>query len=98
MFKNNDKLQKILNIIAIVFLVLAVTNNLYDYDILLWIVTLAAIFNIYLYYKKNVSELILAFAAIALLFNPILPIYLNHDIKTVIEVISAGILAYPLLK
>jgi uncharacterized membrane protein YesL len=62
----------------------------YSYYVLLrWIVCFASIFVAYSFYKANLSGWTWVFGAIALLFNPILPFYLNKGLWVLIDLVSS---------
>ena len=76
-----------------VFLLLGILNGWpYAYYILLrWIICGAAIFNAVGFYKSKLTGWVLVFGALAFIFNPILPIYLDKSSWVGIDLISAFI-------
>lgn len=89
---------KLSRLIASVLLFLAVANLPYGYYRFLRIaVTLIAGANAYSSYKKGDYILFIIFLGIAILFNPIIPIYLSKDIWIPIDIIAGvffGITAF----
>ncbi len=89
-------------LIASVLLFLAVANLPYGYYRFLRIViTLIAGVNAYNSYKKEKHILFIVFLGIAILFNPIIPIYLSKDIWIPIDVIAGlffGVLSFIKMK
>jgi len=100
MGKEIIKYKNIASVISVVFLLLAIpTFWSYGYYILLrWIITASALFLIWISYSlKNKSWLILM-AIVALLFNPIAPIYLDKGNWVVIDFIVAVIFLASIFK
>lgn len=96
--KSQMNLTKLSRLIASAMLFLAVANLPYGYYRFLRIViTLIAGVSAYNSYKKENYILFIAFLGIAILFNPIFPIYLSKDIWVPIDVITGlffGITAF----
>lgn len=66
----------------------------YDYYVLLrWAILISAIITAYGFYNSKLTGWALAFGALAILFNPIIPVYLTRQIWTPIDLI-AGILYF----
>ena len=86
---------KIVSIIAIVLLLLGIpTGWPYGYYIFLrWVITLSAVFIAYQAYKLEKDSWIYIFAGIAILFNPIAPIYLDKSVWVLIDMISSVLFA-----
>jgi len=62
----------------------------YDYYVLLrWFIAGSGIYIAYRFYKSNLQTWALIFGAIAFLFNPIFPIYLNKSSWVAIDLITA---------
>ena len=77
-------------IIAIVFLLGALGDWEYGYyQLLRWIVALTAVYIAYTAFNSNKSGWGLVFAAIAILFNPIFPIYLDRGTWQLFDVVAA---------
>ena len=64
------------------------------YTLLRIIVTGAAAYLCYAAYKRNEERWALTYGGIAILFNPIIPIYLSRSTWQWIDVIAAGIFLY----
>ena len=79
------------SLISGVLLLLGILNIWpYDYYILLrWIVCGAAIFNAIGFSKSKLTGCSLVFSAIAFLFNPLFPVYLNKSSWVGVDLISA---------
>jgi hypothetical protein len=82
---------KWLSIVAGILLLLGMLNGWpYDYYIILrWVVCGVAIFNIVGFYKSKLTGWALVFGALAFLFNPIFPVYMNKSSWVGIDLISA---------
>lgn len=81
---------KWLSVVVGVLLLLGILNGWpYDYYILLrWIVCGVAIFNAIGFSKSKLTGWVLVFGALAFLFNPIFPVYLNKSSWVGIDLIS----------
>ena len=93
-FKNN-----FLKIIAILFLLGALGDWEYGYyQFLRWTVFAIGAYSAYLVVSKGRKEVwVWIFGAIAVLFNPILPIYLSKSTWQILDVIVAGIFLISLI-
>ncbi len=65
------------------------------YTLVRIVVCLVSAYSSYLSYKSDekVGIATVSFALLALLFNPIIPIYLNKEVWTVLDLISAALFA-----
>ena len=82
-------------IVVAIMLFVAIFSWSYDYYILLrWIVTLVAIYYMYSLYSLNkMNGWMILLAIVAILFNPIIPVYLNDkSIWNYIDVITGVLL------
>lgn len=81
---------KWLSIISATLLILAIPSFLpYDYYIILrWVITISAIINAVGFNKSKLTGWVLIFSALAILFNPLFPIYLNKSSWVAIDLIS----------
>lgn len=79
------------SIIAGILLLLGILNGWpYDYyTILRWVVCGAAIFNAVGFYKSKLTGWVFVFGALAFLFNPLFPVYLNKSSWVGIDLIAA---------
>jgi hypothetical protein len=87
-------------IVAIILLITAVTDlsvGIAYYQILRWITTICAGLWAYQTYNKNQSLFIL-FCAIAILFNPIAPIYIGKELWKITDLVTSLILIYTFIK
>ena len=82
---------KWLSIASGVLLLLGILNGWpYGYyTILRWVVCGTAIFNAIGFSKSKLTGWVLVFGALAFLFNPLLPVYLNKSSWVGIDLISA---------
>ena len=79
-------------IIASGMLVWALDDHVYGYYTLLrFIVCAVAVYCAFLAYSQSKEDWTWIFGGIAVLFNPIIPIYLNRELWSVIDVIVAGV-------
>ena len=62
------------------------------YQIQRWVICGISSYFALQYYEKHVSIWLWVFICIAILFNPIAPIYLNREIWSIIDIIIAVIL------
>lgn len=78
-------------LIAVVLLVIALANGLpYGYyTFLRWVVTAAAGYVAWVAHEREDLPWMWAFGAIALLFNPIAPVYLDKEIWTILDIVVA---------
>ncbi|MFC1594891.1 DUF6804 family protein [Patescibacteria group bacterium] len=85
------KYKNILSIVAVAMLLLAIPSIWpYAYfQVLRWVVMGVAIFNAYLAYHSNIKTWLWIMVVIAVLFNPIMPLYLGKDMWVVIDIITA---------
>lgn len=89
--QEQQKYKKTLSIIAGAMLLLAIPSIWsYGYfQILRWVVAIAAGFNAYVAYKVDKQVWLWIMAVIVILFNPIAPIHLTKEIWVVIDIIAA---------
>lgn len=88
-------------IIAIILLITAVIDLSVDiiyYQILRWLVTIGAISCGIKYYQSKQQSLFVIFCIIAILFNPIAPIYLGKSLWKIVDIITSIIFGVSLLK
>ncbi|MFA4844486.1 MAG: DUF6804 family protein [Candidatus Margulisiibacteriota bacterium] len=80
-------------ILAIIMLLVAVPVGMpYGYYILLrWFICGASAYNTYLSYEQQKRVFVWMFALLAILFNPIFPIYLDKELWVIIDFISVVI-------
>ena len=95
MKKTFHKFRPYLIITAIALLVAILPLPYFYYQLLKWLVSIGSTFIAYnIYQNKKIGFDMYAFIIIAVLFNPIKPIYLTREIWTGIDVIVAGYFGY----
>ena len=84
---------KILSVISILLLLLGIpTGWPYAYYTLLrWAITIFAAVVAYNFYKQEKSSCTWVFGGIAVLFNPIAPIYLSKSTWVIFDIITAAL-------
>jgi len=95
------KYKQIISIVAILMLLLAIPSALWPYryyQILRWIVAGTALFIAYIAYHLARQAWIWIMAIIAILFNPIAPIYLSKETWVLIDLITSIIFFVSILK
>ena len=98
---NNNSLKLIFFIPVMLLLLAPLFRFPYGYYVLTkLLVSISAILIIYFSYKneKTISEVIVIFSLILMLFNPIIPIPFPRLIWTMIDFIVAGIYSYTYFK
>lgn len=93
--RNEVRFFIVLKITVSIALLLAINVKFpYGYYIFLrWFVCASATFYTYFYYKKRISyEWLIASAAVAILFNPFVPVYLSRDSWGSIDSLLIGII------
>jgi len=91
MDKETIKYKNIASGISIIMLLLAIpTFWPYGYYVLLrWVVTISAVFLLSLVYESKKTFWLFLMGIVAILFNPIIPIYLDKETWIVIDFIVA---------
>ncbi len=80
------------NKIVAVLLCLGVLKLPYGYYTLLRIiVTISAMINAYNFFEESNMEKVYLFGFLAILFNPLIPIYLGKELWILIDLVAAGI-------
>ena len=64
------------------------------YGFLRIVVTLYAVVLAYSAYKNRANNVMYLWIGIAILFNPLLPIYLGKEIWVVLDLLTAGLIAF----
>ena len=101
MGKETIKYKNIASIIAIAMLLLAIPSGIWPYGyyvLLRWAVTAVALFVLWAAYVLERRLWIFLMAIIAILFNPIVPIYLDKGTWVVIDFIVAGLFLASIFK
>lgn len=62
------------------------------FQILRWVVTIVALFTVYLAYKAKKNEWVVVMIIIAILFNPIAPIFLQKQTWVIFDFITSIIM------
>jgi ABC-type uncharacterized transport system permease subunit len=100
MFNDERSWQKLFiatHLVAIVMLIIAVFNNPYGYYILLrWVLATIFGFNAFYYFKNESLAGFFSFVLGAIIYNPLIPLHLNKEIWTVVNLITAALLAVSL--
>jgi len=79
-------------ILAILFLLWALTDNPYGYyQFLRWVILIIGGYSAYLAYNSKNMGWAVIFGLIAILFNPIVPFYFQRDTWQTIDIIVAVI-------
>jgi hypothetical protein len=100
MDKELIKYKNIFSVVSIVLLLLAIPAIWpYGYYIFLrWVITAIAVFFIWITSKIQEQKWSGLMVVIAILFNPIIPIYLTKEIWVVIDLIVAGLFLLSIFK
>jgi hypothetical protein len=89
----------VVKIIAILMLFWALAHNPYGYyQILRWVIACVTGYSAYMAYEQGKTTWVWIFGIIAVLFNPIAPIYLARETWSVIDLIVAAILFASIFK
>jgi len=84
-------------LIAIAVLLGAMGTHPYAYyQILRWVVCAAGVYAAYLYLQAERIALFWIFAAMAVLFNPIVPIYMSRDTWQIYDLVAVLVFAVSL--
>lgn len=87
--------KKPATVLTIALLLLAIFDLPYGYYVFLrWEVSLASAFLAYLMYDFKKTFWTVIFCATAILFNPIVPIYLSKDVWQVLDLVVATIFGF----
>lgn len=93
--------QKWFTIVVGLMLLLAIPSDIWPYSyyqILRWVVTIVALYSAYSAYKIKSTKWVYIMGAIAILFNPIAPIFLDKGTWQILDFITAGIFFVSLRK
>lgn len=101
-----SKMNKIIKdnwfiILAGVMLLLAIPNGVFPYSyyqILRWVVTIVALYSAYSAYKTKNTKWTVIMVIVAVLFNPIAPIYFAKETWQVLDFITSGVFFVSLKK
>lgn len=88
-------------ILAGAMLLLAIPTGFFPYSyyqILRWVVTIVALYSAYSAYKTKNTKWAILMGAVAILFNPIAPIYFDKNTWQILDFITAGIFFISLKK
>lgn len=83
-------------IVAIILLITAFVDlgvGIAYYQLLRWMTTICAVLLAIRFYEKN-QGLFITFCIIAILFNPIAPIYLGRSLWRIVDALTAIIFTY----
>lgn len=99
MDKELIKYKNIASVISIVMLLVAIADLAYGYYTLLrWVVTASAIFLVWTAYGLKRTFWLFLMGIVAILFNPIVPIYLNKGTWVIIDFIVAVLFLVSIFK
>ncbi|MDO8604587.1 MAG: hypothetical protein Q7K40_04325 [bacterium] len=92
--------QKYLSITAGIMLLLAIPAIWpYGYfQILRWIVAGVAVYNAYFAYELKKNEWVLIMIAVAILFNPIAPIFLQKETWVILDLVASVLMFVSIIK
>lgn len=99
--KEAIKYKNIAVVIAGILSILALFDWDYGYYIFLrWVVLIASALIIYTAHQLQKTEWVIAGAIVLLLFNPIVPVHLNREIWSILNIGAAGMffIARPKIK
>ena len=88
MDRDTIKYKNIASVVAIIALVLAIPSGVwpYGYYILLrWVVTIVALLVLWTAYNQKQRDWVWRMGAVAIVFNPIIPIYFDKVIWQIID-------------
>jgi hypothetical protein len=100
----NGEIMKNKNIasgIAILMLLLAIPSGIWPYGyymLLRWVITGVALFVLWIAYNLKRQGWLWVMIGIAVLFNPVAPIYLDKEIWVIIDFIAAVIFLISIFK
>lgn len=101
MEKGLIKNKNIASVVAILMLLLAIPEGIWSYGyyvLLRWVVGATAIFILYLSYQLDRKVWLWLMVAIAILFNPLIPIHLTKEIWVPIDFIVATLFLASIFK
>lgn len=97
--KKKIQTTTIVKTIAILMLFWALTDNPYGYyQILRWVIAGVTGYSAYLAYEQGRNTWTWIMAITSILFNPIVPIYLDRETWTVLNIIAAAIIFISMFK
>ena len=86
-------------ILAIILLLWALSDNPYGYyQFLRWVILVIGVYSAYSAYSTGKKSWAWIFSAIAVLFNPIVPFYLQKDTWQFIDIITATVFSVSLFR
>jgi len=90
MTKEYTEYRNVVTVVSIFMLFLAIARLPYGYYIFLrWVVCATALFSAWTAYEYKCKFWVFVMGGIAILFNPIIPVYLTKDIWVIIDLIVA---------
>lgn len=88
-----------LRVLAIVLLFSALGDHPYGfYTLLRWIVTISSLYTGYLYYQFELRGFAWMFFIIAVLFNPLVPIYMQRETWLIFDILVGIVYLYSLTR
>lgn len=88
-------------LLAGALLLLAIPSGLWPYfyyQILRWVITIVALYSAYSSYKTKNTKWTIIMGAVAVLFNPIAPIYFDKNTWQILDLVTAGVFFVSLKK
>ena len=91
--------QNWFNILAVIVLLVAITDQPYSYyQFLRWAIMLIGAYTAYIAYNNKQNNWAWAFGIIAILFNPIFPFYMQKSTWQLIDLITAVVFSVKIFK
>ena len=88
------KYKNVISIVAIVALLLAIPSGFWPYGyfvLLRWVIAGIALFTLWTAYNLQKMGWVWIMGGVALLFNPVLPFYLDKSMWQVLDLVAASI-------
>jgi hypothetical protein len=93
--KKNISLSVIARIISVALLIFALAKNPYGYyTFLRWTVFISSGYSAYIAFSSQKNIWVVIFGIIAILFNPLIPVFLKRDTWAIIHIITACVLLF----
>jgi len=91
------RISLVFRVVATIFLILALGNYPYGfYTLLRWIVTITSLYTGYLFSKVGNHGWAWVLFITAVLFNPLVPVYMDKSTWHVVDILVAGIFLFSL--
>ena len=87
---SNESVSSVSRLLSVALLLFALLKLPYSYFTLLrWAVCVIAVYHVVLAYNMKRGVMVIYFGLIAILFNPIIPVYLNKETWRPIDLVVA---------